>query len=80
VFRFTAAYLLSGDEGHVEAARQGVEDLLAHAWDDSYGGWYDRLTVDGEAPERTKTAANELYTHTPHIRAKGMTPLASGCG
>jgi len=29
-------------------ARHGVEYLLTHAWDDRYGGWYDRLTVDGE--------------------------------
>lgn len=63
VFSFTAAYLLSGDERHLEVARRGVEYLLAHAWDDRYGGWYDRLTVDGEVLDGTKTAANELYTN-----------------
>lgn len=60
VFSFTAAYLLSGDERHLEVARRGVEYLLAHAWDERYGGWYDRLTVDGAALDSTKTAANEL--------------------
>ena len=63
VFSFTAAYLLSGEDRHLEVARLGVEYLLAHAWDDRYGGWYDRLTVDGEVLDSTKTAANELYTN-----------------
>ena len=63
VFSFTAAYLLSGEERDLEVARQGVEYLLAHAWDGRYGGWYDRLTVDGEVLDGTKTAANELYTN-----------------
>jgi mannobiose 2-epimerase len=63
VFSFTAAYLLSGESRHLEVARHGVEYLLAHAWDERYGGWYDRLTVDGEVLDDTKTAANELYTN-----------------
>jgi len=63
VFSFTAAYLLSGEDRHLEVARQGVEYLLAHAWDERYGGWYDRLTRDGEVLDDTKTAANELYTN-----------------
>ena len=63
VFSFTAAYLLSGDDRHLEVARHGVEYLLAHAWDDRYGGWYDRLSVDGEVLDTTKTAANELYAN-----------------
>ena len=63
VFSFTVAYLLSGDDRHLDLARRGVEYLLAHAWDERYGGWYDRLTVDGAVLDETKTAANELYTN-----------------
>jgi hypothetical protein len=63
VFSFTAAYLLAGEDRHLEVARLGVEYLLAHAWDDRHGGWYDSLTVDGEVLDDTKTAANELYTN-----------------
>lgn len=63
VFSFTAAYLLSGDERHLELARRGVLYLLAHAWDERYGGWYDRLSVDGAVLDDTKTAPSELYTN-----------------
>jgi len=63
VFSFTTAYLLSGDERHLEVARRGVEYLLAHAWDERYGGWYDRLTEDGAVLDDTKTAPSELYTN-----------------
>jgi mannose/cellobiose epimerase-like protein (N-acyl-D-glucosamine 2-epimerase family) len=63
VFSFTAAYLLSGDERHIEVARSGVDYLLARAWDERYGGWYDRLSVDGAVLDDTKTAANELYAN-----------------
>jgi mannose/cellobiose epimerase-like protein (N-acyl-D-glucosamine 2-epimerase family) len=37
----------------IEVARQGVEYLLAHAWDERYGGWYDRLSVDSEVLDGT---------------------------
>ena len=63
VFSFTAAYLLSGDERHLDVARRGVDYLLAHAWDEGYGGWYDRLSVDGEVLDSTKTVIVQLYTN-----------------
>jgi mannobiose 2-epimerase len=63
VFSFTAAYLMSGDERHLEVARGGVDYLLAHAWDERNGGWYDRLSVDGKVLDSTKTAPSELYTN-----------------
>jgi mannose/cellobiose epimerase-like protein (N-acyl-D-glucosamine 2-epimerase family) len=63
VFSFTAAYLLSGDDHHLEVARRGVDYLLAHAWDERYGGWYDRLGVDGEVLDSTKTVIVQLYTN-----------------
>jgi mannose/cellobiose epimerase-like protein (N-acyl-D-glucosamine 2-epimerase family) len=63
VFSFTAAYLLSGEDRHLEMARRGVDYLMERAWDERYGGWYDRLTVDGEVLDSTKTAANEIYTN-----------------
>ncbi len=63
VFSFTAAYLLSGEERHLDVARHGVDYLLDHAWDDRYGGWYDRLTVDGEVLDSTKAVAYQLYTN-----------------
>ena len=63
VFSFTAAYLLSGDDRYLDVARQGVDYLLAHAWDERHGGWYDRLSVDGEVLDSTKTVIVQLYTN-----------------
>lgn len=62
VFSFSAVYLLSGEDRFLEVARDGVEYLLAHAWDQRYGGWYDRLAADGSPAATTKTVAYQLYT------------------
>ena len=62
VFSFSAAYLLSGDERYLSAAKQGATYLLEHAWDKEYGGWYQELTQTGEPKVTTKEAANQLYT------------------
>lgn len=62
VFSFSAAYLMSGDDRYLTAAREGVDYLLAHAWDQEYGGWYDQLAADGSPAAATKTVAYQLYT------------------
>ncbi len=63
VYGFSAAYLLSGDEKYLAAAREGAEYLLEHAWDEKYGGWYDKLTRDGRPLVETKSVALQLYTN-----------------
>jgi cellobiose epimerase len=63
VFSFSAAYLLSGDEGYLDVAREGVDYLLTHAWDKEYGGWYNRLGPDGSPTNTTKTVSPQLYTN-----------------
>ncbi|MBI2924300.1 MAG: AGE family epimerase/isomerase [Verrucomicrobia bacterium] len=62
VFGFSAAYLLSGEEKYLELARTGVDYLLAHAWDEQYGGWFDSLTESGQPKETSKTVPLQLYT------------------
>ncbi len=62
VFGFSAAYMLSGESRYLDLARGGVSYLFEHAWDGSYGGWYDRLTREGKPAADTKSVALRLYT------------------
>lgn len=63
VFSFSSAYLISGDEKYIEAARKGVDYLLAHGWDEKYGGWFAALTRTGEPKDTSKLIAVQLYTN-----------------
>lgn len=63
VFGFSCAFLLSGDEKYLEAARQGVDYLLDYAWDREYGGWFNTLTQTGKPMDETKAVAIQLYTN-----------------
>lgn len=63
VYGFSAAYLLSGDDQYLAAARAGAEYLLAQAWDPKYGGWFDKLARDGKPLVETKTVSLQLYTN-----------------
>ena len=62
VFGFSAAYMLSGEGRYLGIARDGVQYLFGHAWDEEYGGWYDRLTREGKPSADTKSVALRLYT------------------
>ena len=63
VFGFSAAYLLSGDPRYLEIARQGADYLYGHAWDPKWGGWFDRLTREGNPLVETKNIPLQLYTN-----------------
>ena len=63
IFGFSIAYLLSGDDKYLDAAREGVDFLLKHAWDEQYGGWFDLLTREGEPKETSKSIPLQLYTN-----------------
>ncbi len=63
VFGFSAAYLMSGEEKYLAAAKEGVDFLLEFAWDKEYGGWFDMLTRSGEPQQTTKSIAPQLYTN-----------------
>ena len=62
VYGFSAAYLLSGDKRYLEVAREGVDYLLKHAWDEEYGGWFGVLTQAGQPQDSTKSVDLQLYT------------------
>ena len=63
VFSFSAAYLLSGEDKYLAAAQEGADYLLDHAWDESYGGWFDGLNQDGTLADSTKSVPLQLYTN-----------------
>ncbi len=63
VYGLSAAYLLSGDDKYLDAARAGADYLLEHAWDPKFGGWFDNLDRDGGPIAETKSVANQLYTN-----------------
>ncbi|HHV58907.1 MAG TPA: hypothetical protein GXX49_01145 [Clostridiaceae bacterium] len=63
VFGFSVAYLLSGEDKYIDIAREGVDFLLEHAWDNLYGGWFDLLQRDGKPLETTKSIPLQLYTN-----------------
>jgi len=63
VFGFSAAYLLSGEEKYLKAAREGVDYLLEHGWDKEYGGWFNSFTQTGEPSEASKGISVQLYTN-----------------
>lgn len=63
VFGFSAAYLLSGEDKYIDAAREGADYLLKHAWDKQYGGWFDSLTREGEPKDTVKSIPLQLYTN-----------------
>ena len=60
---FSTAYLLSGEDKYIKAARDGVGFLLEHAWDKEYGGWFDLLTREGEPKKASKSIPLQLYTN-----------------
>ncbi|MBM3263075.1 MAG: AGE family epimerase/isomerase [candidate division Zixibacteria bacterium] len=63
VFGFSAAYLLSGEDRYLDAARAGVDYLLERAWDTRYGGWFDLLSPEGEPLDPRKSIPCQLYTN-----------------
>lgn len=74
VFAFSSAYLLSGEPRYLDRARRGANYLLENAWDEEYGGWYDRLNRDGTPQETTKSVQLQLYTNvglTQYFAATG---------
>lgn len=63
VYGLSAAYLLSGDDRYLQAARSGVDFLQKHGWDAEHGGWFDRLTQEGRPTKTTKTVSGQLYAN-----------------
>lgn len=64
LFGYSAAYLMSGDPAHLETAQELKDYLLNTAWDKAHGGFYDMLTVSGEAARANKNIFVQVYSIT----------------
>lgn len=63
VYSFSAAYMLSGDDRYLTAARSGADYLMDHGWDHEYGGWFGQLARDGTPTDTSKAVPHQLYTN-----------------
>ena len=63
IFSFSAAYLLSGEDKYLEAARKAVDYLLRYGLDNEYGGWFDSITQEGTPKDTRKNVPYQLYTN-----------------
>jgi len=62
------------DERFLDIARQGVEFLLRHFWDDEHTGWFWTCEGDGTPSDRSKI----MYGHSFAIYALSEYAMASG--
>ncbi len=63
-----------GDGKFLEIARQGVDFLVNHFWDNEYTGWYWTTSREGEPENRSKLT----YGHSFAIYALSEYAMASG--
>jgi mannose/cellobiose epimerase-like protein (N-acyl-D-glucosamine 2-epimerase family) len=63
IFTYAVAFMLTGEPKYLVQAKAGVDWLVAHAWDQEYGGWYGILNEDGtpNQPYAPKYAQDMAY-------------------
>ena len=75
IFSYSSIHRAGLDDGKaLERAKQGVDFLLNHFWDDQYGGWFWTCTREG-APENP---GKLTYGHSFAIYALAEYGMASG--
>ncbi len=62
-YGFVRAYMLTGNDIYLDAARLALDFMYAHAWDKTWGGWHNELDENGKPLSATaaKTAFNQHY-------------------
>jgi mannose/cellobiose epimerase-like protein (N-acyl-D-glucosamine 2-epimerase family) len=62
-YGMTRAYMLTGDSTYLGYARKALDWMYLHAWDATYGGWYQDLNKNGNPTDRNgdKTAFYQHY-------------------
>ena len=57
------AYMLTGDTTYLNYAKNSLDWMYEHAWDETYGGWYQELDINGNPiyPTGNKTAFYQHY-------------------
>jgi len=57
------AYMLTGDTTYLNYAKNALDWMYNHAWDETYGGWFQELNINGNPinPTSNKTAFYQHY-------------------
>ena len=75
IFTFASAHRAGlGNGEYAEAARQGVDFVLKHFWDEKYGGWYWITERDGKMVDDSKI----MYGHCFGVYSMAEYGLATG--
>ena len=63
VYGLTRAYMLTGDTTYLGYAKRALNWMYNHAWDYTYGGWFQDLDINGNpiSPNSEKTAFYQHY-------------------
>lgn len=64
IFSLSAAYLMDGDESHLQNASKALDFLIEHGWDEKHGGWYNAVTRSGEVVDPKKSLFMQIYATT----------------
>ncbi|HQM47941.1 MAG TPA: AGE family epimerase/isomerase [Candidatus Hydrogenedentes bacterium] len=75
IYTYSSMYRAGyGGQKALDIAKQGVDFLLAHMWDDKYGGWYWTVERDGTPINRSKLG----YGHSFGIYSLSEYQMATG--
>jgi mannobiose 2-epimerase len=64
IFSYSAAYMMSGNEQHLNRARQTMKYLIRYGWDEKYGLWYNEIDSAGNPVDRKKDLFMQTYAVT----------------
>lgn len=64
IYSYSAAYLMSGKQRHLDMARQTMQYLIRHGWDEKYGLWYNEIDSTGQPVDRRKDLFMQTYAVT----------------
>lgn len=64
VFSYATAYLMSGNDAHLQRAERALDFMIEHGWDEEYGGWYNAVSRSGEVLDETKDLFMQIYATT----------------
>jgi mannose/cellobiose epimerase-like protein (N-acyl-D-glucosamine 2-epimerase family) len=62
-YGLTRAYMLTGDTTYLGFAKRALDWMYEHAWDETYGGWFQEININGNPinPTANKTAFYQHY-------------------
>jgi mannobiose 2-epimerase len=65
LFSYAAAYLMSGDDAHLNRARDALDFMLERGWDEKHGGFYNAVSRTGSrVTDSSKDLFMQIYAAT----------------